>query len=273
MNKTILTACFFLYSHLLCARPNLINGLPAGNMFPSVGMINNQCTITKIGPRQFITAAHCISRPMKTFGFTNFQNSVTLKVKSGFSHPSWIKDCTAKRCDGTEVGSSRMTPGRSDVYFITVENDSPTIAITQINFKAIDIGTEVAMVGAGCTRQVEPGGRAKMRYGITKLVSADHLNHTHSLYKDIAEISGKSNWVTVGYRFDKSAMSLCPGDSGGPLMTKNTQGIWEIIGIAADYTFDGKYRDGDESVTNLHTRLDDQSLSNVGAWIRSNWDQ
>lgn len=273
MKNTSITLVFLLLSSLSFAGQKLINGYPAGDLFPAVGMINSSCTITKVGPRQFLTAAHCLNGSLPLFIFSNSRGNARLTVKSVFIHPSWIKDCSKKRCDGTEVGSDRMTPGRSDVAMITTKDESPSVAITAINFDALDEGTEVAMVGAGCTRRVEPGGQSKMRYGMTKLVSAQNLNHLHSLYKDIAEITGQSDWVTTGYGVDKKALSLCPGDSGGPLMTKNQDGVWEIVGIAADYTFNGRYKDGDETVTNLHTRLDDDSLNRIGEWIRSNWDK
>lgn len=110
-----------------------------------------------------------------------------------------------------------------------------------------------------------------MRYALSSTLPYSALIHEHSLYRDIAEISGQSNWVTPGYGVGAQNASLCPGDSGGPLLTKNANQAWEICGIAADYTFAGPYQDGAVTVTNLHTRLDDESYNNVGGWIRSVW--
>ena len=109
-----------------------------------------------------------------------------------------------------------------------------------------------------------------MRYALTKLIAAENLTHEHSLYKDIFEITGQSNWITPGFGLNSVHASLCPGDSGGPLLTK-VNDEWKIVGIAADYTFDGRYQDGAPTITNLHTRLDDQSFNNIGGWIRENW--
>jgi len=255
------------------AEPNLINGLPVGELFKGVGTFNLGCTITKVGKRQFISAAHCVSSrlPSLFLQFKDFSGSVS--VTSSHIHPSWIKDCSARRCDGTEVGSSRMTPGRSDVVFINVKEETPGIPVIPVNFEPLTEGTEVALVGAGCTRSIEPGGRAKMRYALTKLVAPTHLVHQHSLYEKIAEVTGMANWITDGFGVSPNNASLCPGDSGGPMLTKNPEGSWEITGIAADYTFNGPYQDGAVTVTNIHTRLDDQSYHKVGQWIRSVWTE
>jgi hypothetical protein len=251
---------------------NLINGLPVGDRFQGVGLFNLGCTITKVGAKQFISAAHCVGKslPRLSLDFKSYRGTVS--VSSFHVHPSWIKDCwSGYRCTGEEVGSSRMTPGRSDVVFINVREETPAIPVIPVHFDELSTGTEVAMVGGGCTRSVEPGGRGKMRYALTNLISADHLTHEHSLYRDIWEITGQSNWITPGYDLDRNNASLCPGDSGGPLLTE-INGEWKIVGIAADYTFNGPYQDGAPTITNIHTRLDDQSHNDIGAWIRSVWE-
>lgn len=271
MKKLLITTLFIITS--VRAAPNLINGIPVGDLFKGVGTFNAGCTITKVGKHQFISAAHCVSSRLPTLNlrFKDFNGSV--KVRSAHMHPSWIQDCSTFRCTGTEVGSSRMTPGRSDVVFINVVEETPSIPVIAVNFNALLEGTEVALVGAGCTRSVEPGGRSKMRYAITKTAAPKLLTHERSLYKLISEITGKANWITPGYGVSVSNASLCPGDSGGPMLSKNNLGSWEIAGIAADYTFDGPYQDGNVTVTNIHTRLDDESYHGVGQWIRSVWTE
>ena len=265
---------FLLFSFCLTsahADPNLINGQPVGELYKGVGTFNLGCTITKVGKRQFISAAHCVGNRLPTLSLQFKTFTGVVNVSSFQIHPSWIKDCSSIRCDGTEVGSARMTPGRSDVVFINVKEETPAIPVISVNFEPLTEGTEVALVGAGCTRNVEPGGRAKLRYALTKLVTPDHLVHQHSLYEKIAEVTGLSNWITDGFGVSPNNASLCPGDSGGPLLTKNISGNWEIVGIAADYTFNGPYQDGAVTVTNIHTRLDDQSYHKIGHWIRSVW--
>ncbi len=266
--KFILT--LMLLTSSAWSQDKLINGLPVGDKFPGVGTFNLGCTITKVGPKQFISAAHCVGKtlPSLTLSFKGYRGTVT--VSSFHVHPTWIKDCYNFHCTGHEVGSSRMTPGRSDVVFVNVKEETPTIPAIPVHYEELSVGTDVAMVGAGCTRSVEPGGSGKMRYAITKLISPINLTHEHSLYKEIFEITGQSNWITDGYGKNNIHASLCPGDSGGPLLTE-IDGEWKIVGIAADYTFDGRYQDGAPTITNLHTRLDDQSFNNIGQWIRDSW--
>lgn len=267
INMPILLTLLSLIS-ISFAQNKLINGLPVGDKFQGVGTFNVGCTITKVGPKHFISAAHCVGKslPSLTLNFKNYRG--TVKVTSFHVHPSWIKDCSTFHCTGHEVGSSRMTPGRSDVVFINVKEETPAIPIIPVHFEELHSGTEVAMVGGGCTRSVEPGGAGKMRYALTNLITSDHLTHEHSLYRNIAEITGQSNWITPGYDKENVNASLCPGDSGGPLLT-NINDEWKIVGIAADYTFDGPYQDGAPTITNLHTRLDDQSFNQIGEWIRN----
>lgn len=250
---------------------NLINGIPVGDKFKGVGTFDVGCTITKVGPKQFITAAHCVNGREKSISlnFQDFRGRV--KVHSAHLHASWLKDCKINRCTGKEVGGPYMTPGRSDVAFYNVVEETPAIPVINVNFNELSMDTEVAMVGAGCTRRVEPQGNGKMRYALTRLISWEALIHEHSLYGKIAEVTGQSNWITPGYQVSHSNASLCPGDSGGPLLAKNNSNEWEIVGIAADYTFDGPYVDGNETITNIHTRLDDQSFNNIGSWIREVW--
>lgn len=269
--KLLLLSLILLSSFIATAETKLINGIPVGELFRGVGTFNLGCTITKIGPRQFISAAHCVRANLRDLNISFKDHNGRLKVISSHIHPSWVKDCGNNHCDGTEVGSSRMTPGRVDVVMINVAEETPKIPVINVNYQALEIGKDVAMVGAGCTRGIEPGGKGRMRYAITKLISHEALVHKHSLYKDIAAMTGESDWITPGIKVDRKNSSLCPGDSGGPLLAQNENMEWEIVGIAADYTFDGPYRDGDETVTNLHARLDDDSLHNVGAWIRSVW--
>lgn len=263
---------FIALTQTAFASPDLINGRPVGDMFRGVGMFNLGCTITKVGERQFITAAHCVNGKERALSLTFKDHFGVVKVKSLHIHPSWIKDCAKFRCTGKEVGGPNMTQGRSDVAFINVVDLTPAIPVINILYQALNAGTEVAMVGGGCTGGVEPGGRSDMRYAITQLVSHEALEYKHSLYAKIADITGQSNWITHGYDRNKVHASLCPGDSGGPLLSKNSSDEWEIVGIAADYTFNGPYQDGAMTITNLHTRLDDESLNNIGEWIRSVWE-
>lgn len=96
---------------------------------------------------------------------------------------------------------------------------------------------------------------ARYKTGQTSVISQEFQLKKSDLMSKAREF----NFFTKGQKFDPSAPSLCPGDSGGPVY--NLDG--EIVGVNAQYTFKPKDPSG-VSYTNLHTKI-----SAVADWLQN----
>lgn len=260
------------------AGPNLIGGeLAKVGQFPFVVNIQG-CTATKIGPREFLTAAHCFyGGPGEWRIPANVSIDATeihapkqylLTTLTLRLHPTWIETCRSHACTGNETGGRHDNPGKVDLAHIIVLEETPEIPAISVEFAPLAIGSEVIFAGYGCTRSIGSGGYGKLRFAKNRVGKPELLDHPRSLYRNIVDVTGESYWVSPGTAMNKKVPSLCPGDSGGPLLVR-VNGVWKIAGIGADYSFKGKYeRTGAVPMTNLHTRLDDASRHQVGAWLR-----
>lgn len=253
----------------------IINGSPVKERFPEVGVFyyyGMQCTITKIGPKQFLTAAHCLENHFNHINI-RFKERHTLHVKSFNVHPSWKEGCYYfGKCNGSEVGTSEMIPGRADIALINVKEFTEDIPIMTIRRQSVPINSAVTMVGYGCDLDIyadsESVNQMTMRYGNSVTVSENELKN--SSYEDIKNITAQSNIITYGYGYDSKYSSLCLGDSGGPLLIQNKQSQWQMVGVATHYTFTEDGKKTGHSYTNLHTRLDINSYHNIYDWIKNN---
>jgi hypothetical protein len=220
--------------------------------YPSTVLLGG-CTGVKVGPRHFLSAAHCFGDPsMPTLSVTadnNGQNFQTLTVASVNVHPQYT-NCTA--CAGD--GSMSDFGFKPDVALIIVHQLTPSIPVAVIDTTPVAVGAAVTLTGYGCENGVgQPSGPARLKVGDTHSIDP-------FLLSDAASIPG-SFTTTYGPGVDASAPGLCPGDSGGPLFRTGTN---KVIGINALVSFGG---DQGTPFGNWFTRLDQQSRYNVNAWL------
>lgn len=258
--------------------PELIGGeLAKPEQFPFVVNIRG-CTATKIAPHEFLTAAHCFySGPgnwkapkMVSIDATEIASpkQYLLTVKAVRLHPTWTAACRKHGCTGHETGGRRDEPGKVDLAHVIVAQDTADIPAIPVEFSPLGAGAPVTFAGYGCTGAIGGPGYGKLRFAENRIAIPEILDHPKSLYRAIIEATAASYWVTPGTAMDPNLPALCPGDSGGPMLVRDGAS-WKIAGVASDYTFKGKYeRSGGIPMTNLHTRLDDESRHAVGPWIR-----
>ncbi len=213
------------------------------------------CTGVKVGPRHFLSAAHCFGDPnMATLSMTpdnDAQNFVNLTVSSVNVHPEYT-NCTA--CAGD--GSMSDFGYRPDVALIIVQELTPSVPTAVIDPTAVNVGAPVTLTGYGCENGVgQPSGPARLKVGDTEAISPFELSDAASIPLGYV--------TTFGPALDMDSPGLCPGDSGGPLFRTGTN---QVIGINALVSFGGEQG---TPFGNWHTRLDQNSRYDVYGWLTS----
>jgi trypsin len=269
---------------------SLIGGRPAAaDEFRSTVGIADDCTAAKVGPRLFLTAAHCVDVP-RPFGpdpvpedfppnagvgdgflpgepllvfwglDADDEEQAELTIVQTSIHPSWW-DCPL--CQLPTFNAA------ADIAVIEIAEDTPEIPEARVALGTVPVGTAVVEVGWGCeqsTNQPGPGlGRYKTAAGEIIDVS-EAQRFTRIGDEQLVDIDA-SYLITAGSDQDANAASLCLGDSGGPLYLPDN-GDPRIVGVNSDFTFrPDQPEPGGVSWTDWHTRTSRESLHGVGQWL------
>ncbi|WP_437781723.1 trypsin-like serine protease [Sorangium sp. So ce1097] len=267
------------------AEDELIGGQPAlETEYPST-VLGPGCTAAKVGPRHFLTAAHCVddlytatvepgygpggSYAVSADNTPPISPYVNLTIEQTYIHPQWIADCAAARAAGApDCGVNVLNPGYTpDLAVVVVNELSPTIPAAVVDGAAVAVGDPVVATGYGCET---PGGAPTHVFKIQNLTASASsiLNHPGSYVSGAAINDVAASYVlTPGYAANTSYASLCPGDSGGPLYRQSSTDLI-VVGVNAYYTFPSA-PGSNPSQTNWHTRLDTSARYSVTSWLQA----
>ncbi|WP_437757332.1 trypsin-like serine protease [Sorangium sp. So ce1389] len=233
------------------SQDQLVNGHVATEAeYPSTVHLGG-CTGVKVGPRHFLSAAHCFSNPgsvtqLNVTPDNNALNPVALTVVSVNNHPEY-QNCTSCAGDNS-MSDFGLKP---DVSLIIVNELTPQIPVAVIDPNPVQDGTSVTLTGYGC-EGVTPPPPTRFKVGDSTTVSP--------LTFDPATTIPGGYTTTAGPAVVPGAPALCPGDSGGPLFRTGTN---LVVGINALVS-----GNDDGEIGNWFTRVDLESRYNVHAWLQ-----
>ncbi len=260
----------------------LIGGATASAAdFPATVYLKRGCTAAKVAPKLLLTAAHCV-----VDGFTNepkYGPETSLEVArepaKGFVsrgvakvhvHPVWMQVCASSYCSSSNVTA---VLDAADVAVIELADELAGIAIAPVDTTPLAPRDSVTVLGFGCTEGVlVRDGRTPtdvaLKFADTKIVPGSQGVFAGSSIdpSKLAQVTGIYA-MTPGPSRTKGAAGLCPGDSGGPLYRRKNDAL-VVVGVNANYTLRADDVAG-LPVTNMHTRLDDESRHGIAAWLRS----
>jgi len=276
--------------------PELIGGQPAdADRFRATVGIGDACTAAKVGPRLFLTAAHCVAVGRPLHGqpvaedfppnqgvHDNYLPGKRLLIYWGLSandkqqgeftvakttiHPSWW---TCPLCQDPILEGDA-----ADVALIEIREQTPQIPEARVELGAIATGAQVVKVGWGCEERtnVDPNTVHLGRYKTANasiIAVAEVRRFDERITDEQLEALDASYLVTAGHAQDEQRASLCLGDSGGPLYLRD-DGEPRIVGINADYSFKPSEDPedlGGVSWTDWHTRTSLRARHGVGQWL------
>ena len=211
------------------------------------------CTATKIGPREFLTAAHCVTeaatgqprpafQPGGRIGVSNLTSPrkradlVPLTVTALLLHPDYgaglarfaaykaeriahygREDQEAQReaiQERVRVGP-HFTDRFPDIALVQVKEPTPAIATAEVDCRPLAAGELVQLVGYGVGASRRSSGAegegpfGTRRWGETTVIRVDAVN-----------------FYTYGGLLRAGAVSLAPGDSGGPVLRQG-----RVVGV------------------------------------------
>ena len=210
-----------------------------------VAGVSRRCTATKIAPRRFLTAAHCVANtsqgavdqtfaPGSKIRVSNVlapagpADFLRLHVEQAHLPPEFeqaLKRLLAyqeklirqyrERYTGAELerrvrhveSQSHVTSRIPDLAIVEVRERTPNIPLSRIDFGPLAADEPVRLVGYGCERFDKGNGHgdapslSRRKWGETRVIRVDPVN-----------------FYTFAHRMRPGAPSLCPGDSGGPVM-------------------------------------------------------
>jgi len=277
---------------------SLVGGERAtSSMFASTFFLDWSCTAAKVGPRHVLTAAHCVqdldrNGAVMPAYWPNHGILLTTKKKldgrkgdaaAGFvevvverthMHPTWRAEWPNRQ--GDAVVRSPNAPADVAVIVLTPASARAiaSVPVAKVDLSPLRPGDGVTLNGYGCRHgvNVDEGGFIDvLKYSREAVIPKEALLHPGGYFTGpgdpvLANVDG-SYAFTPGKRMQPKDASLCPGDSGGPLYRLNGRAD-TIVGVNAYYDFAPEAEDPKHvSITNWHTRLDENARNGVATWL------
>ncbi|MCF7978274.1 MAG: S1 family peptidase [Chromatiaceae bacterium] len=211
------------------------------------------CSAVKIGPQTLLTAAHCVVdarsgelmpafRPAAEISLDNAPQQLSDKgamtaVVDDILLPDAYREGLAKLADyrrqrlaelssmASALPAEQLEQGLRmryhfaerypDIALIRLRTATPEIPVAEVDFTPLAADAQVELVGFGCSDPHRLGNRvgnrssAVRRSGWTRVIRVDAVNF----------------YTEAGQKSDQ-APSLCPGDSGGPVLYQG-----RVVGI------------------------------------------
>jgi hypothetical protein len=235
------------------------------------------CTMTKIGPRAYLIAAHCMFegghqtgdtpiRPQLVVGaeigllFGVFQAHQQLpeghppsvvtraKVVETRIHPTWLKPVQeGQTMDGKLLASD------ADVAILVVDIENPDVGTARIETGMVERCTPVVMQGYGCDSFPE--------FGFA------NTTELRSLDANIELVIDTLLYISSGFTNSPETGGICPGDSGGALYAGDPADNLHIVGINSRFVSGALLGSQIGPNESYFTRLDDSGPVKVASWL------
>ncbi|MBK5937777.1 trypsin-like serine protease [Halochromatium roseum] len=207
------------------------------------------CSAVKIGPQTLLTAAHCVVNARSGELMSAFRHAAEISLDNAPQQlsdkgamiavvddillPDAYREGLAKLVDyrrqrlaelssmASALPTEQLEQGLRmryhfaerypDIALIRLRTATPEIPVAEVDFTPLAAGAEVELVGFGCAdlRRVGNRAAAARRSGWTRVIRVDAVN-----------------FYTEAGQKSEQAPSLCPGDSGGPVLYQG-----RVVGI------------------------------------------
>lgn len=259
--KNYLIFMSLILSSQTWAAPFLIGGRYTGpNEFLSAVRIESErglCTAAKIGPRAFLTAAHCVMKKNSLgqafnagygFNILNHSTGESLTTRKSIVHPSYLSATKFFIELQKKVGVSLMGFRQrvsSDVAVILVKEFTDNVPIAKLDFKPVASGENMIAGGFGCESlndyaiDIYKIGVMKNNTNISNFVSEEMKD----ISREVKELLGYDESFfkyNLGGTYAESKVSTCGGDSGGPLYRASNRGIIGVNSAGSERKVGGK---------------------------------